>query len=95
VQSVEADALGGSTPPEHVRTTTPFESTFPIVGLRAKGHLRRRFASGHPGGDVQKLIESAQERQRAVNALHLVALVRAEAGARFERGTLDERDLAA
>jgi transposase-like protein len=37
-----------------------------------------------------KLIESAQERWRAVNAPHLVALVRA--GARFERGVLIERD---
>jgi transposase-like protein len=34
-------------------------------------------------------IESAQERRRAVNAPHLVALVRA--GARFERGHLVER----
>lgn len=39
-----------------------------------------------------KLIESAQSRWRAVNAPHLVALVRA--GARFERGALVERDLA-
>lgn len=36
-----------------------------------------------------KLIESAQARWRAVNAPHLVALVRA--GARFERGVLVER----
>jgi putative transposase len=36
-----------------------------------------------------KLIESAQGRWRAVNAPHLVALVRA--GARFERGLLVER----
>ncbi len=36
-----------------------------------------------------KLIESAQERWRAVNVPHLVALVRA--GARFERGVLAER----
>jgi putative transposase len=35
------------------------------------------------------LIESAQDRWRAVNAPHLVALVRA--GARFERGVLVER----
>lgn len=41
-----------------------------------------------------KLIESVQDRWRAVNAPHLVALVRA--GARFERGPLVERqDLAA
>ena len=33
-----------------------------------------------------KLIESAQPRWRAVNAPHLVALVRA--GARFEKGKL-------
>ena len=37
-----------------------------------------------------KLIQAAQERWRAVNAPHLVALVRA--GARFERGKLVERD---
>lgn len=38
---------------------------------------------------VFKLVESAQQRWRAVNAPHLVALVRA--GARFERGCLVER----
>lgn len=36
-----------------------------------------------------KLIEAAQHRWRAVNAPHLVALVRA--GVRFERGKLVER----
>lgn len=36
-----------------------------------------------------KMIESAQARWRAVNAPHLVALVRA--GARFEKGKLVER----
>jgi hypothetical protein len=36
-----------------------------------------------------KLIESAQARWRAVNAPHLVALVRA--GAKFENGKLIER----
>jgi hypothetical protein len=36
-----------------------------------------------------KLIESAQARWRAVNAPHLVALVRA--GAKFENGKLVER----
>jgi hypothetical protein len=36
-----------------------------------------------------KLIESAQERWRAVNAPHLVALVRA--GATFTNGKLIER----
>ncbi len=38
---------------------------------------------------ASKLIESAQARWRAVNAPHLVALVRA--GAVFESGTLVER----
>jgi hypothetical protein len=41
---------------------------------------------------VFKLVESAQARWRAVNAPHLVALVRA--GARFERGRLIERQAA-
>jgi hypothetical protein len=36
-----------------------------------------------------KLIDAAQDRWRAVNAPHLVALVRA--GARFEKGVLIER----
>jgi transposase-like protein len=52
--------------------------------------------SAHPGGSraaglamAFKLIEAAQDRWRAVNAPHLVALVRA--GARFERGILIER----
>ncbi|MCZ0991869.1 hypothetical protein O1L44_00175 [Streptomyces noursei] len=38
---------------------------------------------------VFKLVESAQQRWRAVNAPHLVGLIRA--GARFERGHLIER----
>jgi putative transposase len=53
----------------------------------------------HPADSVSprpetplKLIESAQERWRSVNAPHLVALVRA--GARFERGVLVEREQA-
>jgi hypothetical protein len=37
-----------------------------------------------------KLIESAQDRWRAVNGPHLVALVRA--GARFEKGVIVERE---
>jgi hypothetical protein len=36
-----------------------------------------------------KLIEAAQDRWRAVNAPHLVALVRA--GAKFEKGQIVER----
>jgi hypothetical protein len=37
-----------------------------------------------------KLIEAAQERWRAVNGPHLVALVRA--GARFDKGVIVERE---
>jgi putative transposase len=72
----------------HLRTTNPIESTFATV------RLRQRVTKG-PGSRAAgvamafKLIESAQTRWRAVNAPHLVALVRA--GARFEKGMLVER----
>jgi transposase-like protein len=72
----------------HLRTTNPIESTFATV------RLRTRVTKG-PGSRAAglamafKLIESAQHRWRAVNAPHLVALVRA--GARFENGELIER----
>ncbi len=72
----------------HLRTTNPIESTFAAV------RLRQRITKG-PGSRAAgvamafKLIESAQARWRAVNAPHLVALVRA--GARFENGKLVER----
>ena len=72
----------------HLRTTNPIESTFATV------RLRQRITKG-PGSRAAgvamafKLIESAQARWRAVNAPHLVALVRA--GARFEKGKLVER----
>ncbi|MFI5868067.1 IS256 family transposase [Streptomyces sp. NPDC051546] len=72
----------------HLRTTNPIESTFAAVRLRTKvtkGAGSRAAALAM----VFKLTESAQERWRAVNAPHLVALVRA--GARFERGHLVER----
>ncbi|MFF3968076.1 IS256 family transposase [Streptomyces griseorubiginosus] len=72
----------------HLRTTNPIESTFSTVRLRTKvtrGAGSRTAALAM----VFKLIESAQQRWRAVNAPHLVALVRA--GARFERGQLVER----
>jgi putative transposase len=36
-----------------------------------------------------KLLEAAQDHRRAVNAPHLVALVRA--GARFDKGVMVER----
>jgi transposase-like protein len=72
----------------HLRTTNPIESTFATVRHRTK-------VTKGPGSRAAglamafKLIESAQARWRAVNAPHLVALVRA--GARFERGELVER----
>ena len=72
----------------HLRTTNPIESTFATV------RLRTRVTKG-PGSRAAgvamafKLIESAQAKWRAVNAPHLVALVRA--GARFDNGKLIER----
>src|SRR3954463_10598460 len=73
----------------HLRTTNPIESTFATVRHRTK-------VTKGPGSKAAgiamafKLIEAAQARWRAVNAPHLVALVRA--GACFERGLLLERD---
>jgi transposase-like protein len=64
------------------------------VYLWADGIHRTKVTKG-PGSRAAglamafKLIESAQDRWRAVNAPHLVALVRA--GAHFERGVLVER----
>lgn len=72
----------------HLRTTNPIESAFATVRLRikvTKGAGSRAAALAM----VFKLVEAAQARWRAVNAPHLVALVRA--GARFERGLLVER----
>lgn len=73
----------------HLRTTNPLiESTFATVRNRSK-------ITKGPGSRAQgiamayKLIEAAQSRWRAVNAPHLVALVRA--GAKFENGKLVER----
>ena len=72
----------------HLRTTNPIESTFATVRLRTK--VTRGAGSRSAALAMTfKLIESAQARWRAVNAPHLVALVRA--GARFERGVLVER----
>lgn len=72
----------------HLRTTNPIESTFATV------RSRQRVTKG-PGSRAAgvamafKLIESAQAHWRAVNAPHLVALVRA--GATLEKGKLVER----
>jgi transposase-like protein len=73
----------------HLRTTNPIESTFSTVRLRTKV-TRGAGSRAAALAMTFKLIESAQQRWRAVNAPHLVALVRA--GARFERGLLVERD---
>lgn len=73
----------------HLRTTNPIESTFATVRLRTKvtkGAGSRSAALAM----VFKLIESAQTCWRAVNAPHLIALVRT--GARFEKGVLVERE---
>ncbi len=72
----------------HLRTTNPIESTFSTVRLRTK---TTRVAGSRTAAlaMVFTLAESAQQRRRAVNAPHLVALVRA--GSRFERGHLVER----
>ena len=72
----------------HLRTTNPIESTFATVQHRTK-------VTKGPGSRAAglamafKLIESAQDRWRAVNGPHLVALVRA--GATFINGKLIER----
>lgn len=69
----------------HLRTTNPIESTFATVRLRTK-------VTKGPGSRTAglamafKLIQAAQNRWRAVNAPHLVALVRA--GATFCKGKL-------
>ena len=73
---------------QHLKTSNPIESTFSTV------RLRTRVTKG-PGSKAQglamafKLLESAQQRWRAVNGPHLVALVRA--GARFDKGVMVER----
>jgi transposase-like protein len=60
----------------HLRTTNPFESPFATVRHRTK--VTRGPGSRAAGLAMAfKLIESAQDRWRAVNAPHLVALVRA------------------
>jgi transposase-like protein len=73
----------------HLKTSNPIESTFSTVRLRTK-------VTKGPGSRAAglamtfKLIESAQQRWRAVNGPHLVALVRA--GATFNKGVLIENN---
>jgi len=72
----------------HLRTTNPIESTFATVRHRTK--VTRGPGSRAAGLAMAfKLIQAAQDRWRAVNGPHLVALVRA--GARFVNGKLVER----
>ena len=72
----------------HLKTTNPIESTFATVRLRTK--VTKGPGSRAAGlAMAYKLIESAQTRWRAVNAPHLVALVRA--GVTFEKGVMAER----
>jgi putative transposase len=72
----------------HLKTTNPIESTFATVRLRTK-------VTKGPGSRAAglamafKLVEAAEQRWRAVNGPHLVALVRT--GARFEKGVIVER----
>jgi transposase-like protein len=71
----------------HLRTTNPIESTFATVRLRTK--VTKGPGSRAAGlAMAYKLIDAAQARWRAVNAPHLVALVRA--GAVSDRGKLLE-----
>ena len=72
----------------HLGTTNPIESTFATVRHRTK--ITRGPGSRAAGLAMAfKLIQAAQDRWRAVNAPHLVALVRA--GATFVNGELVER----
>jgi transposase-like protein len=72
----------------HLRTTNPIESTFATVRHRTK--VTRGPGSRAAGLAMAfKLIEAAQDRWRAVNGPHLVALVRASAT--FVNGKLVER----
>jgi putative transposase len=74
----------------HLRTTNPIESTFATVRLRTK--VTKGPGSRAAGiAMAYKLIDAAQTRWRAVNAPHLVALVRA--GAIFHKGKLLERPI--
>lgn len=73
----------------HLKTTNPIESTFATVRLRTK--VTKGPGSRAAGlAMAYKLIEAAQDRWRAVNAPHLVALVRA--GVVFEKGVMVERN---
>jgi transposase-like protein len=73
----------------HLRTTNAIESTFATVKLRTR---KTKGAGSRTAGLAMayKLLAAAQARWRAVNAPHLVALVRA--GATFVDGFIIERE---
>jgi len=73
----------------HLRTTNPIESTFATVRLR---HKTTKGPGSRSAGIAMafKLVQTAETRWRAVNAPHLVPLVRA--GATFTNGILDQPD---
>jgi putative transposase len=89
------------TGPQPARERVEFESTFSPVRARTRiestfspVRARTRITKGPGNKDaglamVFKLLEAAEQRWRAVNGPHLVALVRA--GAKFEKGRLVER----
>jgi transposase-like protein len=71
----------------HLKTTNPIESPFATVRLHTK--VTKGPGSRAAGlAMAYKLIIAAQDRWRAVNGPHLVALVRA--GAVFKKGVLIE-----
>ena len=71
----------------HLKTTNPIESTFATVRQRTK--VTKGAGSRAAGLAMAfKLLEAAQDRWRAVNGPHLVALVRT--GATFRDGALIE-----
>jgi putative transposase len=72
----------------HLRTTNPVESTFATVRLRTR--VTKGPGSKQAGLAMAfKLLDAAQDRWRAVNGPHLVALVRA--GAVFRKGVMITR----
>jgi hypothetical protein len=72
----------------HLKTTNPVESTFATVRMRTR--VTKGPGSRQAGLAMAfKLLEAAEQRWRAVNGPHLVALVRA--GAVFRKGVLIAR----
>ena len=72
----------------HLKTSNPIEST--VSPVRARTRVTKGSGSKAAGLAMAfKLLEAAQDRWRAVNGPHLVALVRA--GARFDKGVMVER----